>query len=153
MQKIYNNSIFKYLIFKYLLVLCIGFTLLLAQTNRLHIHIEHENHSKSSSYVTGKHVASEHAVGVHAASIQHDFNLTHHDGFHIDHHHTVVDVSSDYLIKKSNLSNPLVLIVLFIGLFMVIPSLAYMVRQRFYNILITSCYYILQPPLRAPPLK
>jgi hypothetical protein len=148
MQKLYNNPIFKYPVFKYLLVLCIGFTLLLAQTNLLHIHIEHENHSKLSGYVT-----SEHAVGVHAASIQHDFNLMHHDGFHVDHQHTVVDVSSDYLIKKANLSNPLVLILLFIGLFLVMPSLAYMVRQRFYTILITSCYYILQPPLRAPPLK
>lgn len=138
MQKNANNPIFQTL-----LILCLSLALLLAQTNQLHMHLEHDDHSDTSG----------HAVDVHAASILHDFDLNHHDAFlDDDHHHAAIDLSPDNLIQKTNLLNPLILILLFIGLLLVLPRLAFRVRQRPYIKRFTSRYYLFQPPLRAPPL-
>lgn len=138
MQKNSNNPIFQYL-----LILCLSLALLLAQTNRLHMHLEHDDHSATSGHV----------VDVHAASILHDLDLTHHDGFLGDDHHPVaIDVSPDNLIQKTNLLNPLILILLFIGLLLILPRMVCRLRQRPYIKRFTSRYYLFQPPLRAPPL-
>jgi len=138
MGKYHHNSIFQYL-----LVLCLSLVLLLAQTNRLHMHLEHDSHSDTSGHV----------VDVHSASMLHDFELTHHDGLNNDHHPAAIDVSSDNLITKSNLLNPLVLILLFAGLFLALPRLVCRLRHSSYKILFTLRYYLLHPPLRAPPAK
>jgi len=139
MEKCHNNSMFKTL-----LVLCLSITLLLSQADRLHIHIEHNDHSMSS----------EHVAGVHPESTLHDVDMTHHHDNHQDEHSTVtVDVSADKIWKKANLLDSLLLIFLFIGVLLTIPRLTRVFRQTFYKIPITSCYYLLQPPLRAPPVK
>ena len=143
MQKNANNPIFQYL-----LILCLSLALLLAQTNRLHMHLEHDDHSDTSG-----HAVDGHVVDVHAASILHDFDLTHHEGFlDGDHHPVAIDVSPDNLIQKTNLLNPLVLILLFIGFLLILPRLVCRIRQRPYIKRFTSRYYLFQPPLRAPPL-
>jgi hypothetical protein len=129
------------LIFKYLLVLCLSITLLLAQSNRFHMHLEHDDPSDTSAHV----------VDMHTASILHDFDLTHHDGVHEDHHTAAIDLNPDNLIKKINVLNPLSLLLLFVGLFLIMPRRACTYRQRYYKILSTLGYYLLQPPLRAPP--
>jgi len=139
MVKSPNNSIFRYL-----LVLSLSFTLMLSQTDRLHIHLEHEDHPMSS----------EHIVHVHPELTLHDFGLeNHHDGNQDNHSAKVVDMSSDKLLKKMNLFDPIDLILLFIALFLIILRLSSVSRHGLYNTPTSSYRYLLQPPLRAPPIK
>ncbi len=135
----HNNSVFKYL-----LVFCLSIALLLAQTGKLHMHLEHDDHSGSSAHV----------VGVHPESTLHDFDLTnHHDGHPADHSADAVDVSPDKLLKNITYLNPFVVILLFMGLFLRIPRRTCVTRQKLYRILYPPCHYLFQPPLRAPPVK
>jgi len=137
MEKYHNNPALQYLF-----ILCLGLALILSQTNRLHMHLQHDDHSS---------VASGHIVGVHTTTTLHDVDLTdHHDG---NHHSTAIDISPDNLIKKTNILNPLVLILLFIGLFLYLPRLICLPRQRRYKTQFIPCNYLLHPPLRAPPVK
>jgi len=136
MEKYRNNQVFRYL-----LVLCISLALVLSQSNRLHMHLEHDDHSS---------VASAHIVDVHASTLVHDLNLVDH---HDDHHSAAIDVSPDNLVKKTNSLNPLVLILLLIGFFIYLPRLICLSRQKTYQILFISCSYLFHPPLRAPPIK
>jgi len=125
--------------FQTLLILCLSLALLLAQTSRMHIHLEHDEHAEPTA---------------HAALILHDYDSLHHDGFqHHNHHPVAIDVSPDNLIQKVNLLNSLILIFLFSGFLLVLPRLAYRLRQRLYLKRFSSRYYLFQPPLRAPPLS
>ncbi len=139
MAKIHNNSTFKYL-----LVLCLSFTLLLSQADRLHMHLVHDDHS----------VSSGHIIGVHPESTLHDFDLTNHHGEHQDNHSAVaIDISIDQLAKKANLLDLLAIALLFIVLFLITPRLRRVSKQKLCKVPVSSCYYLLQPPLRAPPVK
>jgi len=137
-----NNAVFQYL-----LILCLSIALVLSQTNRLHMHFMHDDHSSASSV---------HIVDVHTVLSQHDFD--HHEDHHSESHHpenhhpAAIDISPDNLIKKTNLLNPLLFILLFIGLFLYIPRLLCLSRQRLYQTRLLPCNYLLHPPLRAPPL-
>jgi len=132
MGKTFNNSIFQY---TFILYLCI--TLLISQASGLHIHIQHDDHSSA---------APEHIVDIHPAS-------TLHDGAQDDHHPAAIDISQDYLVKKTSLSDPLALIIFFIGLFLFTPHLRRINSQwRYKPPTINPCYYLLHPPLRAPPV-
>ena len=140
MGKTYNNPIFEYM---FILYLCI--TLLIAQASGLHIHVQHDDHSSS---------ASGHIVDIHTASTHHDDIVTHHhEGAQDDHHPAAIDISQDYLVKKTSLLDPLALIIFFIGLFLLTPQLRRIGSQwRYKPPTINPCYYLLQPPLRAPPV-
>lgn len=135
MDKYPDNSIFQYL-----LVMCFSLALILSQTSRLHMHFQHDDHSS---------VTSAHIVDVHTISTLHNFDLI---DQHEDHHSAAIDINSDNLIKKTNLLNPLLLIILFIGIFLYIPRFACLSRHKLYKTLFISCSYLLQPPPRAPPL-
>jgi hypothetical protein len=143
MHKDHNNSIFQTL-----LILCLSLVLLLVQTNRLHIHIDHAEQSGSAEPAVYNPAVYNHVINVHAASIQHDLDFTNH---HAENHHAAVDVSPD--IKKANLLEPLTLFFLFIGFFLIIPRLTCIRRQRFNKAHNPLYYYLLHPPLRAPPAK
>lgn len=136
MKKHHNNPVLQYL-----LVLCISFALILSQTNLLHMHLQHDDHSSG---------VSGHVINVHTSTLLHDVDLA---GHHGDHHSAAIDVTPDNLVKKTNSLNPLVLILLFLGLVLYKPLLICLPRQRLYQTLFTSCYYLLHPPLRAPPVK
>lgn len=136
MEKYQNNPISHYL-----LVLCLSLALILSQTNRLHMHLQHDDHSS---------VASGHIVDVHTTTIQHDMDLA---DRHNDHHTAAIDINTDNLVKKTHSLNPLVLILFVIGLFLYLPRLISLPRSRSYQTLFISCYYLLHPPLRAPPVK
>lgn len=139
MEKIHKN-----MMFKYLLVLCLSVTLLLSQAEDLHVHLEHDDHSVASD--------SAHNVSAHPQSTAHDFDLTnHHDEYQSDHSAVAIDVSTDKLAKKINSFDPLVIVVLFAIFFLASPLLRSVGRQRSGRTSFTSCYYLLQPPLRAPP--
>jgi len=103
------------------------------------MHLQHDDHSSN---------ASGHVINVHMSKLLHDINLVDHKD---DDHSTAIDINPDNLVKKTNSLNPLVLILLYIGLFLYIPRLICLPRQRLYQILFTPCYYFIQPPLRAPP--
>ncbi len=139
MEKIHKNAMFKYL-----LVLCLSVTLLLSQTEVLHMHLEHDDHSASDS---------AHNVGVHPQSTVHDFYLTnHHDEHQSDHSAVAIDVSTDKLAKKTSLPDALVIVVLFAIFALASPLLRHVSRRRSGRIPFTYYYYLLQPPLRAPPI-
>ena len=135
------------LIFKHLLVLCLSIALIQTQAGKLHMHLVHDSHSGSSVHV----------VGVHLESTQHDVELTHHhenisDGPSKDHSDEAVDVSPDILLKNSKFLSALVGIIFFIGLLLYTPRRMSLAWQRRKNFILPPCYYLFQPPLRAPPL-
>jgi len=141
MVKLHNNSMLKIL-----LILCFGFTLLLSQASKMHMHLELDNHAISS----GHGHANTHVAGIHPESTPHDFNLTNHQN---NHSTSAVDISAEKLQNKTNLLNLLVLIWLFFCLFLYSPRLRSVARLALSIIPFTSRYYLLQPPLRAPPIK
>ncbi len=109
------------------------------------MHTQHDSHSSTTS---------GHVLDIHPESTAHDFELTnHHDGHHDDHSATAVDVSPDKLLKNTSLLNPLVVILLFLAFFLCIPGQRRVPKQKLYKILFPPCYYLFQPPLRAPPVK
>lgn len=139
MGKAYNNPIFQYV---FILYLCI--TLLMAQASGLHMHVQHDDHSSATS---------GHIVNIHAATTAHGID-THHHETQDDHHPAAIDVSQDYLVKKTSLLSHLALFVFFIGIFLCVPRLRYVFsRWRYKPPSVNSYYYLLQPPLRAPPVN
>lgn len=139
MRKYTNNSFFRYA-----LIACLALTLALGQASKLHMHIEHDDVLSSTM--------SEHKLDVHIASSLHDSTHdTHHqDGFQ-DHHLTDYKVSPDSVVKKIESFTPFILLFLFVSLFLGIPQLRSTFRQHIQTKL-TSSYYLLSPPLRAPPI-
>lgn len=138
MDKTCNNPIFRY---SFILYLCIA--LLIAQASGLHLHVQHDDHSSS---------ASGHIVDIHIASTHHDnIDTHHHDGAQDGHHPAAIDISQDYLAKKTSSLDPLALMIFFIGLFLFIPRLRRISSHRYYKSPIVTPCYLLQPPLRAPP--
>lgn len=139
MGKVHNNSIFKYS-----LVLCLSAALLLAQAGKLHMHLEHDDHSGSSAHV----------VDIHPFWTLHDFDLTNNPDEHPDDHSTAaVDVSPDTFLKNTNLLNPLIVIIFFVGLLLCIPRRTSVSRQKFDKTFFPPSYYLFQPPPRAPPVR
>jgi len=130
-----------------LLILFISLMLLMAQTNRMHMHIEHTEHAELSGTATDHHI-----VNVHTTTLTHDIESLNHSGHHHDQHSAAIDVGPDNLNQKTKLLNPLVLILLFFGL---ILSLGRQISRPGYAHYIkpfTCRFYLFRPPLRAPPL-
>ncbi len=142
----------KKLSFRYLLILFFSLVLLLAQTNRLHMHVDSHGNSTATGDVVAKHVITEHTVA-HSALTLHNHGDSHHHGYVDNNHPVTIDVSPDDFIKKINSLPPLLLVLFFFGLSLIIPRSIYIVRQKSYKILFTFCPYLFQPPLRAPPVK
>ena len=139
-----------------LLILFLSLALLVAQTNRMHMHLEHDDHAELSwatSWVTSwAATTDQHIVNVHSTTLLHDFESMYHSDNHNDQHSAAIDVGPDNLNQKIKLSNPLLLMLLFIGLILFLGRLVCRLRQAPYIKHFTSRYYLLQPPLRAPPL-
>jgi len=133
--------------FKFLLVLCLSFTLLLSQTDRLHVHLVHDD-TMSSECALCAHVAD-----VHPESTLHSFDLTNHHDNQNDHSANAMSLAKDKLLKKSNLVDPLAFILLFIVVLLSRHLLGIVPKQALSNAPFRSHFYLLQPPLRAPPIK
>ena len=140
MDKYHNNPILRY---SFILYLCIA--LLIAQASGLHMHVQHDDHSSATP---------AHIVDIHITSTHHDDIDTHyHEGMQDDHHPAVIDISQDYLVKKTSLSDPLALIIFFIGIFLFAPRLRRISSLwRYKAPTVTPGYYLIHPPLRAPPV-
>lgn len=110
------------------------------------MHLEHDDHSGSSAHV----------VDVHPFWTLHDLDLTNHpDGHPADHSAAAVavDVSPDKFLKNTNLLHPLLAIIFFVGLLLCIPRRTSVSRQKIDKALFPPCYYLFQPPPRAPPVR
>ncbi len=143
MRKLTNNSIFQYAS-----IACLAFALMLSQVSKLHMHIEHDESLSSTT--------TEHKLNVHVASSLHDSapDAHHQDDFqnnNQDHHLTDIKVTPDSVVKKVGSFNLYVFLFLFINFFLGIPKLRSVFREHLQTKLI-STYYLLSPPLRAPPI-
>ena len=121
------------------------FALLIAQTFKLHLHIEHENTPLTDTEI--------HTVDVHAASYLHETN---HDSNHhndIQQHHNSIDIDVDLttnnIVKKVQLLNPFVLFVFTLFIILCAPQLRQ--TRSWYQEIKPRAFSYCSPPQRAPP--
>ena len=139
-MKKYTNTSF----FQYALIACMAIALTLSQVVKLHMHLEHDDVLSSTS--------TEHILDVHVASSLHDLtHNTHHNDDFQDHHQADIKVSPDSVVKKIESFNPYILLFLFVSFFFSFPKIRSIFRKNIQSKL-TSTYYLLSPPLRAPPI-
>lgn len=121
------------------------FALLVAQTFKLHLHIEHED-----TPLTGIEI---HTVDVHAVSYLHEINhdSTHHDDIQ-QHHNSDIDVGSttNNLVKKTQILNLFVFFVLTLFIILSVPQLRHI--RRWYEEKKPRAFSYCFPPQRAPPI-
>lgn len=119
--------------------------MLIAQTIKLHMHVEHE-----STPLAGAEI---HTVDVHALSYSHETNhgSIHHDDLQQNHEHDAVDVGSaaNNLVKKIQMLNPFVFFVLTLLIILSVPRLRYI--RRCYEEKKPRAFSYYFPPQRAPP--
>jgi hypothetical protein len=108
------------------------------------MHIEHDDVLSSTT--------TKHILDVHVATSLHDStqDTHHHDDFQ-DHHQADIKVSPDSVVKKIESFSPYILLILFVNFFLGLPQLRFIFRQ-YIQTKLTSTYYLLSPPLRAPPI-
>ncbi len=130
---------------KLAIALWIVSSLLLAQFMGLHLHVQHENASSSDH---------THLLDIHSSTVDHG---SHHDIFLdtttiSEHHSTSFDMNQDSLLKYA--ASLLGLIVLALSSWLLLSPLNhYYSRYTRQPLLLKSFFYLLQPPLRAPPVK
>lgn len=139
MKKLTHNSAFKYT-----LIACLAIALIFGQLFKLHMHIEHDDvqTSTSSSHSMGIHTAFS-FIDLEHATAQHDKSQ--------DNHPSEIKASPDSVVKKIESFTPYLLLFLLIFAFLGLPQLRIAYIQNIQSKL-TSSYYLLNPPLRAPPI-
>lgn len=113
--------------------------LLFTQGLKLHMHIQHDEAPASAGHIVDVHVASS----LH--EITHD---THHQNAH---HATAIDVDANSYVKKVEQFKLFVLLFLIAGITLCIPQLLCIHRRYTLKANLAPLYYLLHPPLRAPP--
>ncbi len=136
-----NNSVSQYA-----LIACLVVALLLGQVFNLHMHILHDGSPLSAS--------AGHIADVHVAFLPHDTTYdSHHQDDAQDHHHPAeIDVSATSIVKKAGLLNPFVFLFFIISIILCVPQLHRIHRNYNSRTERFPGYYLLHPPLRAPPL-
>lgn len=135
--------------FRYLLILCLSVALLLPQSDKLHMHLEQDDHS-----VVSEHAIHSHAIDTHPDFHMHDFELTNHNEASLNNHSAnAIDMSTEKLLIKASLLSAVIFILFYLISLLSIARLWTVTRQTLCNIPFLSRYYLLQPPLRAPPIK
>jgi len=134
-MKIYTTS----LVSQYALIVCLSVALLFVQVFKLHMHIQHEE----APAPTG------HVVDIHAAYSLHE--ITHETHPQHDHHAAAIDISADSYVKKVELFKLFVLLFLITSIIWCVPRLLCFHRQYLLKVKPIPLYYLLHPPLRAPP--
>lgn len=132
---------------KYAFIVCLSFVLLLGQAFKLHLHVTPIENLAS-------HTFTEQIGQVHIASKLHDAaNDTEYQANNHSHkHHSEIEISSDSIVKKSELH--VLGALLFLAVVLVLLSLRVCRVIRFFSKpqqFITSLLYLISPPLRAPP--
>lgn len=137
---------------KYALIACFAMALLLGQTFKLHMHI---GHGDVSSSATTSHIIDVHADTsiMHSSSSHNSIHDNHHeDNLGEDHHDDEIDLSFSSLLKKSMSLNQFVFFFFVISVVLSLPQLSRFLRKRDFTLQQAISYYLLQPPLRAPPV-
>jgi hypothetical protein len=138
MKKRYNNTVFQAV-----MIACLGVALLFGQTFKVHMHIQHDENPSSAG----------HSTDVHVASSQHDtiYDTQHQDDFQAHQHPAEIDVSSSSFVKKVEWLTPVVLLFFLISIILCAPQLCRFHRRHNSKKERPPNYYLLHPPLRAPP--
>ena len=135
----------------YALIACLGLALLLGQMFKLHMHITHDDIA-SSDHVVDVHIESSATHGnkhnsMHGSHHGHGF-----EDSHTSEHTNDIDISFSSLVKKSMSLNQLVFFFFIISIILIVIQLSRFLRKRNLTIVHPLSYYLLQPPLRAPPI-
>ena len=130
--------------------LLLSLALLCAQGVKLHVHhLDHGHDNHPNNYHSHIHAIDK--AGDHDHLSKAHFT---HDTSHNDHHDGVVsevDISPDGVLKNANYSVfALALFALFFTLVIFVSSRQLVQRCRESKLILRS-YYLLSPPLRAPP--
>lgn len=134
-----------------LLSLLLSLLLLFSQGTLLHVHYPQHSHDQYAEHSLSANAQSadnhSHAFHQHLSQFHLAYDKSHHD-------HGVMlefDILPDALLKI--FSGNLFVVILFLALFSLALStpLRQAIRQRPENKSILSGYYLLSPPLRAPP--
>jgi len=121
------------------------FTLLIAQTFKLHLHIGHDDTVSTNSNI--------HTIDIHAVSYLHEIS---HDADHHDdiqqHHNADIDVGSatNNLVKKTQVLDPFVFLILTLVITLLAPQLRQ--ARRWYEEKPPRTFSYYSPPQRAPPI-
>ena len=139
MKKLTNNSVFKYT-----LIACLATALIFGQLFKLHMHVEHDDLHTSTS--------SSHSMALHTAFSFIDLeHITAQQDNSQENHPSEIKASPDSVVKKIESFTPYLLLFLSIFIFLGLPQLRVIFIQNIHSKL-TSSYYLLNPPLRAPPI-
>ena len=136
-----NNNLFS----QYALIACLGVLLLFAQTFKSHMHIQHdENHSSATIVLI---------VDIHVSSVAHNSEHDTHNQFAAQDHHGAIEIDSgsSSFVKKAGLSSPFVFL-LVISFILSVPRLIRRRRKHDAKTDRPPIFYLIHPPLRAPPL-
>ena len=125
-----NNSLFRYRV-----TICMVFLLLFAQMFSLHIHFQHEESA-----------TSEHVVEVHVATFDDEHQVDYQDL----HHSEEIKINAESVIKKMEFFSSFVLLFFLAIISLYLPKLL-SIHQQFIKTKFTTHFYLLNPPLRAPP--
>ncbi len=135
MKRDYDNT------FSYLLIALLGFTLMLGQMSKLHMHVSGEHTSA---------VYGGHSIAMHPAYSQQD---TIYDAqYQNDNDRPAeIEVVSGSLVKDTESFNPFILMITLICLSIYILFLSLFRKKWLSRIERPPVYYLFNPPLRAPP--
>lgn len=147
MRKFSDNSVFQYA-----LIACLSVALLLGQTVKLHMHVQHDEVSSAKAVIND--FSANHIVNIHVSSSLHNTALdNHHQNDFPDHHNNAdIDISSDGFLKISKVLNLFVFLLLVISFALFVPFLQRISKTQFSQIISPTKYYLLHAPLRAPPI-
>lgn len=120
---------------QYAFIACLSIALLFTQAFNMHRHIQHDDGAASAGHI----------ADVHVAASLHD---THHQD---DHHATAIDLSTDSYVKKAEMPQLFLLLFFIASIVLCAPRLLCIHRRYLHKIKSVSLYYLLHPPLRAPP--
>lgn len=134
-----NNSVSRYVF-----VACLAIALILSQVFKLHMHIVHDD--SHPAFGTQQLLDIHPVIKVHEISdgsqLLNDF---------LNHHFTDVKVTPDSIAKKVDSLSLDLLLFLCLSFFLVSVKIRSVFRKNTCAILI-STYYLINPPLRAPPV-
>ncbi len=124
-------------------IICLCLIMLFVQTFKVHVHVEHLNSLPDSVHMTEVHFDSSSHKHYHGGHDQLDFESTHPP--HLDVNPTGTIVKLDLI--KISLTFVLLLLIVFL-----IPWIKNSFRLYVVKETIVSRFFLLFPPLRAPPL-
>ena len=128
----------------YALIVYMGIAPLIAQTIELHMHLLHD---QSSPFAM-----ADHTIGVHMAFLHPDtFHNNHHQDGIANHHSTETGINAKGIMDKTDLLSPVFLLFFVISILLYVPRIYRIRKKPDLHAIRPPGYYLLHPPLRAPP--